>query len=262
MQRGISGLRDSQVLHGKNLGLSLGLADPLLWWFRQERICLQCRRPGLEPWVGKIPLEEGMATYSMQSQRVGHDWATNISQWDKILGRYPYWLVWFEGGSGEISGRDRSARWWHSLAKPSGPSRGSSRGELCCSPGLAPPEVVHSRETSSSSLPRMDPVSELTVHVQEPSGFWAQWEGWSAPHRQRRVWTPTLPRDWKPNLVFPEVPSHSCFFHSTLSKSTWQESFARNSRVSLPCFIIWVKLRGAWQAAAHGVAKSWTRLSD
>ena len=25
------------------------------WWFRQSRIHLQCRRPGLEPWVGKIP---------------------------------------------------------------------------------------------------------------------------------------------------------------------------------------------------------------
>ena len=25
------------------------------WWLRQERICLQCRRPGFNPWVGKIP---------------------------------------------------------------------------------------------------------------------------------------------------------------------------------------------------------------
>ena len=24
-------------------------------WLRQQRICLQCRRPGLDPWVGKIP---------------------------------------------------------------------------------------------------------------------------------------------------------------------------------------------------------------
>ena len=24
-------------------------------WFRQERICLRCRRLGFEPWVGKIP---------------------------------------------------------------------------------------------------------------------------------------------------------------------------------------------------------------
>ena len=25
------------------------------WWLRQLRICLQCRRPGFDPWVGKIP---------------------------------------------------------------------------------------------------------------------------------------------------------------------------------------------------------------
>ena len=24
------------------------------WWLRQERICLQCRRPGFNPWVRKI----------------------------------------------------------------------------------------------------------------------------------------------------------------------------------------------------------------
>ena len=27
-------------------------------------ICLQCGRPGFNPWVGRIPLEEGMATHS------------------------------------------------------------------------------------------------------------------------------------------------------------------------------------------------------
>ena len=52
--------------------------------------CLQCRRPGFDPWVWKIPLEKGMATHSsilvleipwtedpgrlqsMVSKRVGH----------------------------------------------------------------------------------------------------------------------------------------------------------------------------------------------
>ena len=56
---------------------SLGWKDPLEkrhathpsilgppWWLRWKRICLQSRRPGLDPWVGKIPLEEGMATHS------------------------------------------------------------------------------------------------------------------------------------------------------------------------------------------------------
>ena len=27
----------------------------LSWWLRWEGICLQCRRPGFNPWVGKIP---------------------------------------------------------------------------------------------------------------------------------------------------------------------------------------------------------------
>ena len=27
----------------------------LSWWLGQERIRLQCRRPGFDPWVGKIP---------------------------------------------------------------------------------------------------------------------------------------------------------------------------------------------------------------
>ena len=27
----------------------------LPWWLRQSSICLQCGRPGFEPWVGKIP---------------------------------------------------------------------------------------------------------------------------------------------------------------------------------------------------------------
>ena len=35
------------------------LRDPnqhygLFWWFRQQRNCLQCRRPGFDPWIGKI----------------------------------------------------------------------------------------------------------------------------------------------------------------------------------------------------------------
>ena len=36
----------------------------LPWWFRQKRICLQCRRPRFDPWVRKIPPEKGMATDS------------------------------------------------------------------------------------------------------------------------------------------------------------------------------------------------------
>ena len=27
----------------------------LPWWLRRYRICLQCQRPGFDPWVGKMP---------------------------------------------------------------------------------------------------------------------------------------------------------------------------------------------------------------
>ena len=30
-------------------------------WLRRYMICLQCRTPGFNPWVGKTPLEEGVA---------------------------------------------------------------------------------------------------------------------------------------------------------------------------------------------------------
>ena len=35
----------------------------LPWWLRWWRIGLPCRRPGFDSWVGKIPLEKGMATH-------------------------------------------------------------------------------------------------------------------------------------------------------------------------------------------------------
>ena len=68
-----------------------------LWWLRWQRICLQCRRPGFDPWVGKIPwkrkwlptpvflpgesprTEEPGGLQSMGSREVGHDWATKHS---------------------------------------------------------------------------------------------------------------------------------------------------------------------------------------
>ena len=45
-------LEKGVATHSSILGLPL--------WHRQQRICLQCGRPGFDPWVGKIP-EKGMA---------------------------------------------------------------------------------------------------------------------------------------------------------------------------------------------------------
>ena len=53
----------------------LFLAFPrLLLWLSWQRICLQYGKPGFDPWVGKIPLEKGMATHS-----------TNIKIWNSSL---------------------------------------------------------------------------------------------------------------------------------------------------------------------------------
>ena len=34
---------------------STALSKGLPWWLSDESICLKCRRPGFDPWVGKIP---------------------------------------------------------------------------------------------------------------------------------------------------------------------------------------------------------------
>ena len=65
----------------------------LPWWLRPERICLQCRRPRFDPWVGKIPwrrawqptpvflpgespwTEEPGGLQFIRMERVGHDWS-------------------------------------------------------------------------------------------------------------------------------------------------------------------------------------------
>ena len=49
-----------EVVYSYSCQITLGylLNNPfiqLLWWLRWERICLQSRRPGFDPWVGKIP---------------------------------------------------------------------------------------------------------------------------------------------------------------------------------------------------------------
>ena len=63
-------------------------------WLRRWRICLQCRRPGFDPWVGKIPWRrEWLSTpaclpgeshgqriplgYRKWSHRVGYDWLSH-----------------------------------------------------------------------------------------------------------------------------------------------------------------------------------------
>ena len=88
----------------------------LPWWFRWWRICLQCRRLGFDPWVGKIlrrsewlthcsilawripRTEEPGRLQSMRSQRVRHNWAILLEQSFMItssVGQGPH--LWISG---------------------------------------------------------------------------------------------------------------------------------------------------------------------
>ena len=40
------------------------LSHRLLWWLRWQRICLQCGRPGFDPWAREDPLEKEITTHS------------------------------------------------------------------------------------------------------------------------------------------------------------------------------------------------------
>ena len=43
---------------GRSAGEGIGYHSSILglpWWLSWKRICLQCGRPGFDPWVGKIP---------------------------------------------------------------------------------------------------------------------------------------------------------------------------------------------------------------
>ena len=62
------------------------------WWLRRWRMCLQCRRPEFDPWIGKIPWrrewqptsvfwpgefhrQRSLAGSRPWGQRLGHNWA-------------------------------------------------------------------------------------------------------------------------------------------------------------------------------------------
>ena len=67
------------------------------WWLRGQSVCLQCGRPGFDPWVGKIPWrrkwqpapvflpgrphgQRSLVGHSpWGSQRVRHDWVTLLA---------------------------------------------------------------------------------------------------------------------------------------------------------------------------------------
>jgi len=79
--------RGFDILYLRKVTINLGLPG----WLRGSSVCMQCRRPGFDPWVGKIPLRRqwqptpvflpgeshgrrSLVGYSPQGlKRVGHD---------------------------------------------------------------------------------------------------------------------------------------------------------------------------------------------
>ena len=87
-------LEKGKATHSSILGLPL--------WLSCWRICVQCGRPGFNPWFGKIPWRREKATDSsilvwiipwaekpgrqqfMGLQRVRHNWVTELTNYGKV----------------------------------------------------------------------------------------------------------------------------------------------------------------------------------
>ena len=86
-----------------DLAIRLWFPNPL--WLSWWRICLQCRRPGFNPWVGKIPWRrerlptpvfwsgEFHGLYSPWGHKeLGHNWATFTFPTPNLVHGLPRWL--------------------------------------------------------------------------------------------------------------------------------------------------------------------------
>ena len=115
----------------------------LLWWLRQQRISLQCGRPGFDSLIGKIswrrawqptPVllpgeshgQRSLMDFSPRGRRVGHDWATKHTHaqgWNTLFthlsvdtwGASTFWLrgiICYEHGFITISSRFSFQSFW------------------------------------------------------------------------------------------------------------------------------------------------------
>ena len=86
----------------------------LPWWLRWWKICLQCRRPGFNPWVGKIPWRrESLPTPVFL--RAGGEGGDSWMRWlDGIMTQWTW--VWAN-----------SRRWWRTGKPDMLQSMGSQR---------------------------------------------------------------------------------------------------------------------------------------
>ena len=71
---------NSQEFYLDNIKLEL---DDIPWWLRWQRICLQCKRPRLDPWVEKIPWRRGwlLTPVFLPGKSHGHRNLVGYSPW-------------------------------------------------------------------------------------------------------------------------------------------------------------------------------------
>ena len=101
------------VIPKKMINLHLTIQKFGLPWWLRWRIHLQCRRPGLDPWIGKIPRRRewpptpaflsgeshGQRSPVMGSQKVRHDWTNTFIQKSSLTSPWSY--LWADNGSTE-----------------------------------------------------------------------------------------------------------------------------------------------------------------
>ena len=66
---------------GKNVQVNyvyLSTIYGLPWWLRRSSVCLQCGRPGFDPWVGKIPWRRKWQPTPVPLPRKSHGWRSLV----------------------------------------------------------------------------------------------------------------------------------------------------------------------------------------
>ena len=89
----------------------------LPWWLRWESVCLQCRRPRFNPWVGKIPWRRKWQSTPVLLPGESHGQRSLVGTWCKEVthrNRPCGWERLKAGGEGEDRGSDG---WMASLTR-------------------------------------------------------------------------------------------------------------------------------------------------
>ena len=136
----------------------------LPWWLRWPRICLQCRGPGFDPWVGKIPWRRKWQSIPALLPGKSHGWRsligyspwvakswTRLSDFNQSLTQVGHSFSFKE----QVSFNFMAAESWLLLLLSH-----FSRVRLCATPQKAPLSLGFSRQEHWSGLPFRSPMHE------------------------------------------------------------------------------------------------------